>query len=97
MLVCLSKNLKKLLLERNLTASELSRLAEVPTSTISNWLSGQPPRNITQVYQVACFFNVSIESLVFGIEANPTKKSPLEHYDSEIKAGFFEVVLRRSK
>jgi transcriptional regulator with XRE-family HTH domain len=97
MVICLSKNLKKLLSDKGLTASELSRSASVPTSTIANWLAGQPPRNIEQVYKVARFFSISIEFLVFGIETSVRQPSALEKYDSEIKAGLFEVVLRRSK
>lgn len=90
-------NLKKLLQDSRITASKLSRETGVPTTTISNWLAGQSPKNIKQIYQVSRFFNVSIEELVFGVKPEIGGQNVLAKLDSEIKAGNFEVILRRIK
>ncbi|MFZ4715774.1 MAG: helix-turn-helix transcriptional regulator [Bacteriovoracaceae bacterium] len=92
----LSKNLKILLKERDLTVAQLSRASKVPAQTINNWLAGLEPRNMTQVKIVSQFFKITLDELAYG--EKPIKiENKLKDYEDEIFAGIFEVVLRRKK
>lgn len=84
----LKVNLKKLLAEKNLKVTQLSRSCGVPLQTLHNWLSGQPPRNITQVKAVARYFNVTLDFLLFG-----ERPVSITDYKDKIEAGVFEVIL----
>ncbi len=86
----LSKRLRELMRQHDLTVARLSKRTLIPVNTLHNWLSGQPPRNITQVKSVADFLNVSVDFLVFG------KELSLEPHTLPdlIKSGQFEIVLR---
>ena len=86
--------LKKLLHEHDLTAAQLARATKTPPQTINNWLSGQEPRNLTQIKSVADYFGISVDYLVYGQEDKKSKMA-FEEYEDEINAGMFEVVLRR--
>lgn len=91
----LDKNLKHILDSRGVSLSKLARATGVPVTTISNWLSGQSPKNIVQLKKVADHFKISIEELVFGTQSI-NKTSVLDEYvRNEIYAGVYEVVLRR--
>lgn len=83
-----------LLLDRHdMTSAQLSRKAQVPTQTISNWLSGRKPKDFEQVKRVADVFGVTLDFILYGIEP----PNPIITELDEILAGTFEVVLRRPK
>jgi transcriptional regulator with XRE-family HTH domain len=90
----LKEQLTNLLEQRHISASELSKEIDIPKSTISDWLSGTSPKNISQVKRVADYFDVSLDYLCFGEKKNKTE---ISEYKDEINAGIFEVVLRRVK
>ena len=90
----LKEQLERLMKEHSLNTSKLSKLTNVPNSTLSDWLAGSKPKNIIQVKQVSAFFDVSIDHLCFG---EHQQDDELSKYQDEIKAGIFEVVLRRIK
>lgn len=92
--VVLSKNLKRLLNERDMTVAELSRATSIAPQTLNNWLSGQEPRSLLQLGKVAKYFSVSVDFLAYGVKDH---KSPIQQFHDEINAGVFEVVLRRVK
>lgn len=94
----LASILKKLLKEKDITASQLSRSSGVPVQTISNWLSGQSPRSITQLKTVADLLGVDLDYLCFG-ESKPIvqDKNPIKDFEEEVNCGVFEVVLRKVK
>jgi transcriptional regulator with XRE-family HTH domain len=87
--------LKKLIQERGVSISRVSKDTGIATQTIHNWLTGREPRGLKQVKCVADYFGVSIDNLCFGISADENVK--IENYGDEINAGVFEVVLRRVK
>ena len=62
----LKQQLEYHLSKNNMNASQLSRKANVPRQTLSNWLMGQAPKNINQVKRVADLFNVTIDHLIYG-------------------------------
>ena len=86
--------LKKLIKEKGVTITALSKKSKVPLQTLHGWLQGSEPKNLKQVKKVADFFEVDMDYFCFGIEA---KKSSFDDFQEEINAGVFEVVLRRVK
>lgn len=88
--------LKKLIKEKGLTITNLSRATKVPLQTLHGWLNGSEPKNLRQVKAVADYLEVDLDYLCFGIKPKISKSS-LEEFSDEINAGVFEVVLRRIK
>lgn len=86
--------LKKLIKERGITITALSRSTKVPLQTLHGWLQGSEPKSLKQVKSVADFLEVDLDYLCFGIEP---KRQDIKDYKDEINAGIFEVVLRRIK
>ena len=90
--------LKKLLKEKDVTISQLSRETKIPVQTLSNWLSGQSPRNISQLKTVADFLDVDLNFLCFAESIQPKTKEPsIKEFEDEINCGVFEVVLKKVK
>ncbi|GEM_PF-2413292 len=86
----LAKRLRQLIGQHQLTIPELSRLTGVPVNTLHNWLSGQAPRKLEQVKEVAEFFNVTLDDLIFGQELRieATKLPEL------LMTGQYEIIIR---
>ena len=83
-----------------ITLSALSKETGVPKQTIHNWLCGTEPKSLDQVRSIAQYFNLSIEELCYGEVEKKSKhnsklSNPIEEHEDEIRAGVFEVVLRR--
>ncbi len=97
----LKENLKALMEANGITLTELSKRTNVPKQTIHNWLCGTEPKSLNQIRAIATFFKLSIEELCYGDEKKKTQKkhepNPIEEHEDEIRAGVFEVVLRRIK
>lgn len=88
----LKTNLKRLLDTHHLNVLKLSKLTGVPKSTLSDWLSGNSPKNINQLKAVADYFNITIDVLVFGINSSTSKPSSFEL----IPFGKFDVYLKKT-
>jgi transcriptional regulator with XRE-family HTH domain len=95
--IILSKKLKSLIRENDLTVAQLSRATRVPAQTLNNWLAGLEPRSIQQVKRVADHFGLSLDELTYGVKPKTKESSSLESNKEEILAGNFEVILRRIK
>lgn len=91
----LKKNLRRILSEQDMTAAQLSRKTGVPKTTLAEWLAGGNPRDLNKVKLVADSFGVSVDELCFGTGASV--EHPIEQHLDEIKAGLFEVILRKPK
>lgn len=92
--------LKGLMESHDITLSALAKATGVPKQTIHNWLCGTEPKTLDHVRAVARYFKIGIEELCYGDEekASKTKSfNPIEEHEEEIRAGVFEVVLRRIK
>lgn len=81
--------------EKDVTSAQVSRATGISKQTLSNWLNGIPAKNVVQLKKVADYFGVSVDYLCFGEEEK--KKEIFKEYENEIKAGIFEVVLRKVK
>lgn len=90
----LKTNLRLFLAKRDLTAAQLSRATLVPKATVSDWLAGASPKNLSQLKKVADYLSCSVDDLCFG---NPEKPVQIEHLQDQINLGNFEVVLRKIK
>ncbi len=90
----LKTNLKKLLSDSSLNAVKLSKLTGVPKSTLSDWLSGNSPKNISQVKSVADHFKISIDELVYNLAIK--KENKIQSHELElINFGKFDVYLKK--
>ncbi|OQW48516.1 MAG: hypothetical protein A4S09_04885 [Proteobacteria bacterium SG_bin7] len=91
--------LKQVLKQRDMTAAQLARATNISTRTIHNWLIGQTPRNLDQLFKVAKHLSVSVEYLCWGEPSKSEKPIDVmkQFSEDEIFAGNFEVILRRIK
>lgn len=62
----LSKVLKALIENRDISARELSRATKVPQATITSFLSGRSSNKPEHLLAIATYFDVSLEYLLFG-------------------------------
>jgi transcriptional regulator with XRE-family HTH domain len=91
----LATQLRYFLDQNDVTVSQLGRAVKVSPKTIYSWMSGQRPRDISQVKSIANYFEISLDQLLFG--EMPNKKIKFQDFTEEINAGHFEVILRRTK
>ena len=70
-------------------------MAGVPQTTLADWLAGGNPRDLRKVKLVADALSLTVDQLCFG--DGHISKEPIEQHLEEIKAGVFEVILRRPK
>ena len=75
----LKQNLRFLLNEKQISASELSRRSGVLKQSVSDWLAGVEPRSFPNIKKCADILGVSIDELVF-LDLNALKKAPPLEY-----------------
>lgn len=99
-LMNLTKQIEFYLDKYGITATQLAKRANLPKQTLSNWLSGQKPKDITQVKKLAEALATSVDNLCFGSgeDMNAVKETELDALlgDSWV-SGLFEVKFRRVK
>jgi transcriptional regulator with XRE-family HTH domain len=62
----LKTNLRRILIQKNMTAAQLCRNTGVPKTTLSEWMSGSSPRDIKKLKRVADSLGLTIDELCFG-------------------------------
>ncbi|MEN0059609.1 MAG: helix-turn-helix transcriptional regulator [Bdellovibrio sp.] len=87
---CVSKNLKKILEDQNLTLQKASKRCKLPRSTIHNALVGREI-SMKTADKLCKGLNVSISMLVYGVEEKPMANSEHEN----LLSGIFEIVVRK--
>lgn len=87
MAISINKQLQFLLKKNNLSIAELSRATNISAKTLHQWTYGHQPRNFHQVYQVAKYFNVSLEFLLFGFDTNTPEQN--------LACGMYEILVIR--
>ena len=93
----LKHQLKLYLSIQSITASELARATKIPKQSISDWLAGTSPRDLTMLKKVADYFGITIDHLVFGdgSSINLTINEDVELNQSQKWVeGVFEVKFR---
>lgn len=93
----LKQNLKSLLATKGVTASHLARAVGVPKQTISGWLGGQMPKDLSQVKRVAQYFDVTVDELCFENSPSENRDRPNLENLNEWHVGTFEIKFRRTK
>lgn len=96
----LKKQLRFYLNQKDITASQLAKRSSVPKQSMSDWLSGSNPRNITQVKKVADALGVTIDHLMFGEGEGKTSDKSLDIetiLNDQWISGLFEIKFRRVK
>lgn len=91
----LKENLKVIMEQRALSATQLAKLSKIRKQRISDWLAGASPKDIDQVKAVAMALQVSLDELMFGSSSDAdTVDQYLESVpeDSEI---VFQVKVKR--
>lgn len=71
----LSRNLQFLMKENKISLSELAKETGTKPTTLHGYIHGIQPQSLTIIKQIADFFNLSIDQLIFG-ERNKAQKSP---------------------
>ena len=61
-------NLKKLMIEREMTAADISRKTGMTQATLSRYINGKRIPNINSVIKIAKALNVPIELLLKGVD-----------------------------
>ncbi len=61
-----TKNLRKLLLENDMTAKDLAEKLEVRASTVSMWLTGKNSPRMDLLDKIADLFNIPVSILLTG-------------------------------
>lgn len=89
----ISKNLKKIMKERDLTLAQLSKLSGVPKSTIHNIISGHDA-SVKTIEKLRKALNVSVAKLLYDEkEAETLNPSSPE----DVLSGLFEIIIRKHK
>ena len=89
----ISKNLKKIMKERDLTLAQLSKLSGVPKSTIHNIISDHDA-SVKTVEKLRKALNVSVAKLLYGEEEIETLNSSSPE---DVLSGLFEIIIRKHK
>lgn len=91
----LKENLKLIMEQREISTTQLARLANVRKQRISDWLSGVRPKDFDQVRAVAQALEVSLEILLFdSVSAKDSDGQGPESLATDAEM-VFEVTVRR--
>lgn len=61
-------NLKKLMIEREMTAADIARKTGMTQAALSRYINGKRTPNLNSVIKIAKALNVPIELLVKGVD-----------------------------
>lgn len=61
-------NLKKLMIEREMTAADIARKSGMTQAALSRYINGKRTPNLNSVIKIAKALNVPIELLVKGVD-----------------------------
>ncbi len=89
----LSKNLRKILDNKDLSVAELARNVGVPRSTINTWLNSNSNPDLHQLDKVARYLGCTIEGLAFGREQENILEKILE--ETEIHSGLYRIKISK--
>lgn len=87
----MAKNLRRIIEERRISVTELSRRSKVPAKTIYHWMNGQQPRKMEHLFSIADILEVTVDEL-FGRDSKKSGKTP--DLVRELNLGKYEIVLR---
>ncbi len=91
--ISLGANLKKLLVEKDISLHQLSRKTNINKSTLHNYLNGVHPQGLDALLKLTDFFQLSLEQLLFTedeLRALSPKKPTLAFTE-----GHFEITIKK--
>jgi transcriptional regulator with XRE-family HTH domain len=91
----LKENLKLIMEQREVSTTQLSRLANVRKQRISDWLGGVRPRDFDQVRAVALALEVTLEALLFDSASPDSSDKPGPESLATDAEMVFEVTVKR--
>ncbi|UXR63242.1 helix-turn-helix domain-containing protein [Bdellovibrio bacteriovorus] len=90
----LSKSLRRLMTEKELSVAQISQQSGVPAKTIYHWLNGQQPRKIEHLFSICDVLNITLDEL-YGRRTRKNPPQPLpNNVLQDLHAGVYEVILR---
>lgn len=97
-----SHNLRRLMEERRIRPSHVSKETEIPKSTVHDWMYGGSPRDLIALKQLADYFSMSIDEICFGDLVPKIQERQTESIAPQMKDGlnigsFDVILLRRQK
>jgi transcriptional regulator with XRE-family HTH domain len=96
----LKSQLRYFLKAKGLNASQLAKMAGVPRQSVSDWLGGTTPRNISHIKNVARILGTTMDNLLYG-EGPAIEQQKVMELDALLGdgwvSGLFEVRFRRVK
>lgn len=91
-------NLARLLKEKKVSARAAAKIAQVPPSTLAQWLAGVTPLDLEAVHRIATHFDVDFQFLLLGKMPKQAVPKVEDLYDISSEAslaGLFQIEIKR--
>lgn len=88
--VKLAENLNKLMKKKNLSASTVARAVNMNKSTLHNYCNGVVPRNLQTLHNLAAYFEVTFQDLLFGAQQMVEPNKQAQNIE-----GKYEITIRQ--
>lgn len=91
-------NLAKLIKEKSISVRAVAKVAQVPSSTLAQWLEGVMPQDLEAVHRLAVYFSVDFQFLLIGRMPEPKAPRPEDLFDVANEAsltGMFQIEIKR--
>lgn len=82
------KIFEKLLLERGVTAYQVSKATGISTGSLTDWKKGRSQPKVDKLQKIADYFDVSVDYLLTGEKEKPTDSGRPKLEDADI--AFYE-------
>lgn len=89
------KIFEKLLLERGVTAYQVSKATGISTGSLTDWKKGRSQPKVDKLQKIADYFDVSVDYLLTGEKEKPTDSGRPKLEDADI--AFYERYSRLSE
>ncbi len=89
------KIFEKLLLERGVTAYQVSKATGISTGSLTDWKKGRSQPKVDKLQKIADYFGVSVDYLLTGEKEKPTDSGRPKLEDADI--AFYERYSRLSE
>ena len=90
----LSKSIKKLILEKEISVRELAKQTGIPQSTLNSIVNGREPGKIEHLLTLSKYFKVSLEFLLTAEDAQPPNFENV--LTEDVFAGWLQVSIKRA-
>jgi transcriptional regulator with XRE-family HTH domain len=90
----LGENLKILLRAHRLSLRELSQNTSIAYSTLYTWMEDRIPSDLVKVHNLAQYFNLKIDELLFADLMQPIPSTPFTFEGQPIE-GTYEVKIKK--